>query len=85
MNTAETIDKTIFDEIRAFIDTRKKKKSPSKADEKQFSELWTQCVAELGVNEKTMSLLCDGFRYSNARPLHSFCIGEERARLFHTR
>lgn len=77
MNTAETIDKTIFDEIRAFIDTRKKKKSPSKADEKQFSELWTQCVAELGVNEKTMSLLCDGFRYSNARPLHSFCIGEE--------
>lgn len=77
MNTAETIDKTIFDEIRAFIDARKKKKSPSKADEKQFSELWTQCVAELGVNEKTMSLLCDGFRYSNARPLHSFCIGEE--------
>lgn len=77
MNTAEAIDNTIFDAIKDFIDTRKKKKSPSKADGKLFSDLWTQCVAELGVNEKTMSLLCDGFRYSNARPLHSFCIGEE--------
>lgn len=77
MNTTEAIDNTIFDAIKDFIDTRKKKKSPSKADGKLFSDLWTQCVAESGVNEKTMSLLCDGFRYSNARPLHSFCIGEE--------
>ena len=76
-NRAEAVDAAPFDKARNFIDARRKKKSPSKSDGKRFSELWMKCVAELGVNERTLSLLCDGFRYSNARPLHAYCMGEE--------
>ncbi len=59
------------DAIRAFLDSKKGKKSPNKADSAEFAKLWRGVVHDAGLS-KAMPLLCEGFRFSEAKPLYDY-------------
>lgn len=63
----------LAEKVQGFIEEKKAKKDPSKADGREFERLWLDLASEVGLNDLSMSLLCDGFRYCAARPLVAYC------------
>ena len=59
--------------VQSFIDEKRAKKEPSKADGQEFERLWLDLVGKAGLDDLSMSLLCDGFRFCAARPLVAHC------------
>ena len=59
----------LANELNNFIEGKKAKKEPSKADGKEFEQLWLALAEAGGINDASITLLCDGFKYCAARPL----------------
>lgn len=70
MPKTEKTDSAI-DAVESFLSSKGKKKSPSKSDCAEFSELWGQAVRDEGLS-KAMPLLCRGFSFSAAEPLYDY-------------
>ena len=68
-DTEMTKAKQLANELNDFIEAKKAKKEPSKADGKEFERLWLALAEAGGVNDASITLLCDGFKYCAARPL----------------
>ena len=67
-NEAITVEQ-LANELISFIEEKKTKKEPSKADGQEFERLWLALAESKGIDNFSVSLLCDGFRYRAARPL----------------
>ena len=62
-------EEQLVNELISFIEEKKSKKEPSKADGLEFERLWLALTESKGIDNSSVSLLCDGFRYRAARPL----------------
>lgn len=59
-------------ELCDFIESKKGKREPSKADGQEFERLWLELAENSGINDTSISLLCKGFRFCAARPLFAY-------------
>ena len=73
INGEATKTEDLAEKLQSFIDEKRAKKEPSKADGREFERLWLDFVGKVGLNDLSMALLCDGFRYCAARPLVTYC------------
>ena len=66
------IDDANVSAFRAFMQEKKAKKSPTKADAEEFESRWLELVDQYGLTDQTFSLLCEGFRIGAAKPLFDY-------------